>query len=222
MNAGNGLVWHANHAFSGQVKFYSPDGVYRGSNGTDGKEGAPVTATVVVSGQSFSVTGAGRHPLLDPSGALLGTVELVPETEAQRAAWRVEHDKQNGIEQPLRMSYGAIDGYGQCIGFFGDGASRIDWKLSGSNVRVLFVDTQTGRQVYSARTVTVNDAIRADLKQSLSPEAYAATVAATVPSEPTFTWKAQDGKEHSWKESGSDPLKLSNGINLRVKLVPGK
>lgn len=220
MDAGNGLVWHADHHFRGEVKFYDVNGTYQGSNGTDGEDNAPVSATVTVSGQSFPVFGAGRHAIEDKSGKLLGTVELVPETKEEREAWRQKHNREMGIEQQLHISYGAKDGYGQCIGFFGDEPNRITWKLSGTNVRVLFFDQSTGKQVYSGKAGPVDDAIRAEQKQSLSPESYAATVAEQVPSEPYFSWTTPDGKQHTFMTFRSYPMALPDGTKLRVEIVP--
>jgi hypothetical protein len=221
MDAGNGLTWRADHNFRGEVKFYDAKGNYKGSHGTDGVENAPVLAKVTISGETYTVSGAGRHDIRDSRNRLLGTVELVPETSEEREALRKRHDREMGIEKRLPMSHGARDGYGQCLGFFGDGPGRVTWKLSGSDVRVLFFDEASGKQVYSGTALPIDDAIRAEMKQTLSPEAYAATVAqGPVPNVPYFMWITPDGKSHYFMTFRSFPITLPDGTKLRAEIVP--
>lgn len=223
LDAGNRVTWRVKeHNFRGEVRFYSPAGESQGSVGSDGFADSPPVATVEVAGEPFVVSGAGRHELRSgATGKTVGTVELVPETTAQREAWRRSHDREMGTEQRLHMSYGARDGYGQCVGYFGDSPNRVTWKLSGSNVRVLFFDQTSGKQVYSGTAFPVNDVIRAEMKQALSPEAYTATVApGPVPGDPHFSWVTPDGKRHEFMTFRSYPLTLPDGTKLRAEIVP--
>lgn len=224
MDTGDRTTWKVKeHNFRGQVKFFSAKGEFKGSVGSDGFVGSPVVATVDVGTETFVVAGEGRHELRSKtSGKIVGSVELVAETQAERNAFWKRHDHEMGIEQRLHMSYGAKDGYGQCIGYFGDEPNRVTWKLSGSNVRVLFFDEITGKQVYSGTAGPLNDAIRAEMKQTLSPESYAATVSPIpVPSDPRFSWITPDGKQHDFMTFRSYPMTLPDGTKLLVQIVPG-
>ncbi|MBC8139455.1 MAG: hypothetical protein H8F28_26555 [Fibrella sp.] len=223
LDAGNRTTWSIKeNNFRGQVRFYSEKGTFQGSVASDGYIGSPVVATVKVGEEIFVVSGVGRHTLRSKTtGKIAGSVELVAESGAEREALWQRHDRENGIEQRLSINHGAKGGYGKCVGFFGDAPNRLTWELAGSNVRVLFFDSKTGKQVYSGTAGPVNDTIRAELKQTLSPESYAASVANHVPSDPRFSWQTPDGKWRAFMTFRSFPMTLPDGTELRVELAPG-
>lgn len=239
LDAGNGATWSADLDFRGEAKFRDAKGVDRGTVSFDGgstsvefdPQGSPtgtpktmvrtnpVSAQIKIGSETFPVSGAGRHELRTPSGVLLGTVELVPQSKGGREAWRKKYDAQNGIVEKLHCSYGARDGFGRAIGYFGDGDKRVTWEVWGENVTVQFFSVATGNRVYQAQSFPVDDAVRAEQKRELSPEIYAATVADTLPPAPTFTYRRGSEPARTAKMGEVITVQIPDGTVLRVRLV---
>ena len=236
LDTGTGHVWDASFAYQGEVKFYSPDKTDRGSIGhSNSNPNAAVEATVTIDKTDYPVSGAGKHELRGKDGNLIGIVELIPETTAQREALTAKHDRENHIDEKLAMQPGAVDGYGNCIGGFGSAGIAIanhivvankytHWQVQGANLVINFYDAKTHKQVYQAHACDVNDQIRAEMKRTLSPESYAARVSSSVPPSPIFTWTANDtGKDTDKTERhvgyGSFPMTLADGTVLRVEVA---
>ncbi len=218
LRVGHAGSWKAIHTFRGEVRFADTHGEYCGSFGTDGgADDQMVTATVVVNGYTFTLRGAGKHQLY-AQDAFLGTAELVPETPQEREVWREKHDRENGIVERLHISYGARDGYGQCVGFFDVVPNNISWKLRGDNVQVRFYNVATGKQVYQGTALAVDDAVRAEQKRVLPPGIYRATVALDVPVVPKFEWSIGQGAIQA-REMGQEIIPLADGTRLRAEIV---
>ena len=216
--AGNGKNWRAEVAFRGEARFYGADGTAYGSVSSGDNENAPIEATVTVSGTPFKVAGAGRHELRDSAGALLGYVELVPQSAGEQAEWRRQHNAQYGIEEPLKGSYGAKDGFGMATGYFGDGDKRLEWRFNGTG-KIIFRRLDDGKIAYTARAAGLTPELRTEQQRNLSPEDFALTVAETVADPPTFAYRIGD-QQKTESALAPFPLTLPDGTRLQVEIIP--
>lgn len=221
--AGKNTVWTATPHFRGEVRFYTPELVSAGS--VSSEEGTVLsggmtkpTADLEVNGTPYTLTGAGRQPIKSSTGELLGYAELIPQTKTERAIWRNQHDRENGIEEPLHLNYGSQGGYGIASGFFGDGKNRLSWRFHGVGT-IRFYHANTGRQAYQVQAFPVDDDIRTEYRKTMNEEEYAMTVADTLPKEPTVEWTVNGQTQ---KHDGYTPflLTLPGGKQLKFTIEP--
>jgi hypothetical protein len=214
---GRGNLWGTTGHFRGEVKTYRPDGSYIGSLGMDDSDRPGISAEVTVNGETFPLSGAGRHPLTDENGKLLGFADLVPETPAERQVqWRA-YEHRGGIEERLLISYGATDGHGTAVGFFGDEPNRLTWRMDGVG-EVRFYRADNGHFVYYSDASAVDPSQVDNLRRSLGSAAET-SVNAHPPATPTFRWTVGDRTSTSSGYDRPFTIALANGIKLRVEIV---
>ncbi len=220
MTDSHGHILKAAHHFSGEVKLYDRDSRYIGSFGTDGQENAPIAANIQVDGGTIAVKGAGRHVLRTPAGELIGYADLLPESSAQRARLRADHEKAMGHEEVLPVSSGCDDGWGTALGFFGSQqeGGLLTWRFTGAGeARFL----HNGKVVRAGIASPVTPLEAEALRRTMTASEFQQKVRANPPNPPVFEWTA-GGVTHRHTGYVSLPLTLPNGTALTVEFLPQK